>query len=258
MKVYAIFRHSVRQLAANMGPALRISLILTLIAQTTGYLLDVQGDLARYGVMLGAFGSGVFPWRSFLPWLLVSVVSGAWIGVGWCRYVLLAEQPGTILPQFRPSRVLVYLAAFVASTLLSTLAGFLLGFLSGFVLGFLQALHLIGQTAFIVLLLALVLPFGIVLALRFTLILPAAAIGEKPSLAVCWRATRGQGLHILLAAGLVILVIILFALPSAFVFQPLTAAAYAWEGVVGWVVLMLGLSLSATLYGHYVQGRPLV
>ena len=77
MKGFTIFRHSVRQLVGNTGPLLRISVVLTLIPQTVGYLLDVQGDMARYGLMLSAFGSGVFPWKSILPWLLISILCGA-------------------------------------------------------------------------------------------------------------------------------------------------------------------------------------
>ncbi|MCA3437385.1 MAG: hypothetical protein INF48_08675 [Rhodobacter sp.] len=258
MKGFAIFRHSVRQLAGNIGPALRISAVLTVILQMLGYLLDVQGDMARYGIMLGTFGSGVFPWKSVLPYFAFSLLSGCWIGVGWCRYVLMEEQPGTILPLFRPSRILAYLVALLVLILASVGAGFLLGFLTGFVLGFLKALNVIGETASTVLFVVLVLPVSIVLALRFSLILPAAAIGEKPSMTASWRATRGQGPAILVATVLVFLVIVLVALPAGFVFQPFSAPAWIWQGVIGWVTLMLGLSLSATLYGHYVQGRPLV
>ena len=258
MKGFRIFRHSVRQLVGNIGPALRISAVLTVILQMLGYLIDVQGDLARYGIMLATFGSGVFPWKSVLPYLAFSLLSGCWIGVGWCRYVLMEDQPGTILPLFRPSRIAAYLLALVVLILASVVAGFLLGFLTGFVLGFLKALNVIGETVSSVLFVVLVLPVSIVLALRFSLILPAAAIGEKPSLTTAWRATRGQGPAIFVATVLVILVIVLVALPAAFVFQPLSAPAWIWQGVIGWVTLMLGLSLSATLYGHYVQGRSLV
>ena len=257
MKGFAIFHHSVRQLAGNIGPALRISALLTAILQLLGYLLDVQGDLARYGIMLGTFGSGAFPWKSVLPYLAFSLLSGCWIGVGWCRYVLMEEQPGTVLPLFRPSRIVAYLVAWLVLTLASVFAGFVLGFLAGFVLGFLKALNMIGETASVVMFLVLVLPVILVFSLRLSLGLPAAAIGEKPSMTASWRATRGYGLAILVASVLVILVIVLVALPVGLVFQPLSAPAWIWQGVIGWVTLMLGLSLSATLYGHCVQGRPL-
>ena len=182
MKGFAIFHHSVRQLAGNIGPALRISALLTAILQLLGYLLDVQGDLARYGIMLGTFGSGAFPWKSVLPYLAFSLLSGCWIGVGWCRYVLMEEQPGTVLPLFRPSRIVAYLVALLVLTLASVFAGFVLGFLAGFVLGFLKALNVIGETASVVMFLVLVLPVILVFSLRLSLGLPAAAIGEKPSM----------------------------------------------------------------------------
>lgn len=258
VKGFAIFRHSVRQLVGNIGPALRISALLTAILQLLGYLLDVQGDMARYAIMLGTFGSGVFPLESVLPYFAFSLLSGCWIGVGWCRYVLMEEQPGTVLPLFRPSRIVAYLVALVVLILASVVAGFLLGILAGFVLGFLKALNMIGETAAIVLFFVVILSVILVFSLRLSLGLPAAAIGEKPSMTASWRATRGYGLAILVASVLVILVIVLVALPVGLVFQPLSAPAWIWQGVIGWVTLMLGLSLSATLYGHCVQGRPLV
>ncbi len=258
MKGFAIFRHAVRQLVGNIGPALRISALLTVILQILGYLIDVQGDLARYAVMLAAFGRGVFPWTSVLPYLAFSLLSGCWIGVGWCRYVLMEEQPGRILPVFRPSRIVAYLVALLVLILASVFAGFVLGFLAGFVLAFLKALNMIGETASFVMFLVLVLPVILVFSLRLSLGLPAAAIGEKPSMTASWRATRGHGSAILVASVLVILVIVLVALPAGLVFQTLSAPAWIWQGVIGWVTLMLGLSLSVTLYGYCVQGRPLV
>ena len=31
-----------------------------------------------------------------------------------------------------------------------------------------------------------------------------------------------------------------------------------WQFVTGWLVMMVSVSILTTLYGHYIEGRPLV
>jgi hypothetical protein len=42
-----------------------------------------------------------------------------------------------------------------------------------------------------------------------------------------------------------------------FVFGRIPVLAQLWQLVIGWPVMMVGLSILTTLYGHYVQKRPL-
>ena len=44
---------------------------------------------------------------------------------------------------------------------------------------------------------------------------------------------------------------------SFFIFGRIPVIAQLWQLLIGWPVMMVGLSILTTLYGHYVQKRPL-
>ena len=47
-------------------------------------------------------------------------------------------------------------------------------------------------------------------------------------------------------------------LPVLFWFPVGSLIASAWSFVSQWIVIMVGVSILTTLYGHYVEERPLV
>jgi hypothetical protein len=50
----------------------------------------------------------------------------------------------------------------------------------------------------------------------------------------------------------------LLGLPNMFLFAPGSVPGLIWQVVTQWVTVMVGASILTTLYGHYVEGRPLV
>ena len=73
-----------------------------------------------------------------------------------------------------------------------------------------------------------------------------------------WEATRGQtGTILILAVILVAFSIGLQYLASLAFTDPFSLPAIVLNGVVQWFVGMVGVSILTTLYGHFVEGRPL-
>ena len=93
---------------------------------------------------------------------------------------------------------------------------------------------------------------------RLSLSLPAAALGEPMGFGASWGATKGAGGDILVLAILSVVAAVVIDLPPAFIFPNLTILAVAWQFATGWVILMVGVSILTTLYGHYVERRPLL
>ena len=82
MKGLQIFRHSVRQVTGNLEGALRVSGVLYAVQVVIGLILGF-GMMANAQMGPGAMGSFGF---GALAVLLVAVVTGLWIAVGWHRW----------------------------------------------------------------------------------------------------------------------------------------------------------------------------
>ena len=71
-----------------------------------------------------------------------------------------------------------------------------------------------------------------------------------------WRALRAHCKPLIpLSVGLTLLQLIPELITSRLHLPPLGASAL--DLVVNWVSTMVGLSILTTLYGHYIEGRPL-
>ena len=83
-----------------------------------------------------------------------------------------------------------------------------------------------------------------------------AALGDSLSLGDAWGATNGAMGDLLVLAILAVLGSVLIDLPvlSLMNIMPL---AMTWTFVTAWIKTMVGASILTTIYGHYVEGRPL-
>ena len=95
------------------------------------------------------------------------------------------------------------------------------------------------------------------IALRISLILPAAAMGQKMKIAESWSATApisgalwGLAAMLGLLSAVVALVVGNLAAPGSGASIWLQTASYLVEGLIS-------ISILTTLYGHLVEGRPL-
>jgi hypothetical protein len=97
------------------------------------------------------------------------------------------------------------------------------------------------------------------IAMRLGTALPGVALQAGVPVFSGWDATRGQSmtivgvvlLSLVSAGGLQYLSVVAFADPASW---PAVAASI----IVQWVIMMVSVSILTTLYGHYVEKRPLV
>ena len=99
-------------------------------------------------------------------------------------------------------------------------------------------------------------PFGAVLY-RLSASLPGLALDRPTAFADGWVATTGETETILILAFFTGLIGLVLGAPLAL--MP-TGSLFAllWGGAAGWVQLMVSASILTTLYGHYIEKRPLV
>jgi hypothetical protein len=254
---WQIFVHSVRQVFGNLEGALRVSAVLTLvqviITMTIGRSL-LMDQLSLQTQML----EGNFNWPTYLMIMVLLFLLGLWIAVGWHRYVLTNEMPG-IVPRLHLDRVMGYFGksiligllvlpvVLVCSIVVTAIVAPLFRdqalaqpILFGSVIGFL-----------------IYLPVGTV-AMRLSAALPGVALEPGVSVFTGWNATAGHTLSIMGVVLLSIIAGLVLGLPNVFFFAPMSIPSLIWQFATQWVMVMVGVSILTTLYGHYVEGRPLV
>ncbi len=174
MKGWQIFVHSLRQVTGNFEAALRVSGLLYVAQTVVGLVL--LGGVATQGsgaaaMMQSGFTSGLA--LGFLLVMLVALVTGLWIAVGWHRYILLGEA-ATFIPAFRSDRMLAYFLRSLGYGAILILLAAVWGGSVGFAVGSIFSDS--GTLAIILMALLIYLPL-LVIGFRITADLPAAAIG---------------------------------------------------------------------------------
>ncbi len=242
MKGVQLFLHSVKQVFGNLGAAIRISGLLFLVQLIATLLVSRHA----MGAMEGAFGGGTL---NVILLSLLTLVSSLWIAVAWHRFVLRVEQPGAFLPAFHGGRMLAYLGYSILIGV--ALAGVVV--VMAFLVSRLAPVN--GLVMPILVSLVVFVP-AVLLALRLSPLLPAAALGDRLGIGDAWGATNGATGDLLVLAILAVLGSVLIDLPvlSLMNVMPL---AMAWTFVTAWIKTMVGASILTTIYGHYVEGRPL-
>jgi hypothetical protein len=253
MKGWQIFMHSLRQVFNNLEGALRVSAVLYVGQAVLGLLLlqtvSPWGESANPDGMRTMMMAGDFPWVSLIVVVLVAVICNLWIAVGWHRYVLTNEKPA-LLPALLGDRMWAYF-----------LRGLMIGLILipvfivvGLVVGVLAAAG--GPPLAAIAAVALAVPVWIT-GLRMSASLPGVALGVETGIGQAWNATKeDMGAFVALA---VILAVLSFAvaLVGTLAFQAI-GLGLVWDFVFGWVQLMVGVSILTTLYGHYIEKRPLM
>ncbi len=258
MLSWRIFRRAVTLIIDDLGGALRVSALPFAIFAAVSLVFAGGADMAALSDIDTSDPEAV---ASIPPGLIGGVLASAlaqlvtflWIAVAWHRYVLLREDDGGWVPRLEAGRMLGYLGR-------SLLIGLLI--LAAVTVVFVAlAAFLPGVAAALATIIAMVLTY------RLGLILPAGAIGKPITIFDAWRATLGQSATVILLALMTFGVSLLLQVPAfldagSLAGEPDAAAApgpvaVVYGLVVTWIVLMLGTSLLSTLYGHFVEDRPL-
>jgi hypothetical protein len=245
---FALLRHAIRLVLTNWRDALKISAVLYIMQAGFGVVVALGVHPAPGAVDLG----------SSLLVIAASIVQGvivSWIAVAWHRFVLLDEMPNNYVPMFNVRRVLGYIGAWLLVTLVTAAVGLA----GGAVLGILAALNaaIIAVPLGVALVICLV-----VVAYRLTLILPASSVDRRLTMRDSWEATRGSSWLVIRVTLLSLLGIIVLELPGILVAEIVKPPGpnlfvEIWATVVGWFALMVGVALLTTMYGYYVERRPI-
>ena len=255
MKAIEILIHSIRQVLGNLGVALQISAVLFLIQIGLIFALGVSG------VILGGQDPRTLPpafaWAMFAA-LIVNIVTALWIAVAWHRFVLNNERPTGLLPTFRGDRIASYfghsiLVALVIMPVLLIIVILIMPLLYQFIMRAPEP----KMWQITLGMLVIYLPLAALLT-RLSVILPAAALGTPMRLGEAWGKTSGTMLTMGILAVLVIGGGLLIDLPATLLFPTGSYLQMIWLILTYWIKVMVGLSILTTIYGHYVEGRPLV
>ena len=262
---FAMTSHAVRMLWINLQDALRLTLVPFLVVQaiTVGLPLAMIGDATitdPFQVPEGAVDiSPEMTQFAFVQILVLigSIIAGAWLAVVWHRFVLLEEYPNGYVPPFTATLVMGYVGRLIVIAVV-VLAGGLLGGTAVAVFSALAPpLAILGGIALVIAM--------VWIAVRLSVMLPAAAIGTRMSVGEAWEHTKDThpallGATILMAIFNMIILIPALLLMMIFVgFEPtgLNPAQVLINLVFGWISTMLTVSLATTLYGVAVEGRQL-
>ena len=235
----------------NLGAAIRATAVpFALLAAVPGLLLQAGlGEPPNPRTL-------EVPEISFAPILLALVIAPllfAWAAAAWHRYILLQEEP-FILPAPGLAPLLGYVWAFARVGLIAAVVGLAVAIPAGALMAGLGA-ALGPGTAWLVGLIGfgvwVVLSYGV---LRFSLVLPAAAVGRGMSLGGSWAAT-GRARDAVLVTALLsgLLQFVLQSVGGALALAGLPGLALSL--VLTWASAMIGLSILTALYGVLVEGR---
>ncbi|NDV98208.1 hypothetical protein [Salipiger sp. PrR002] len=244
MKGWRIFLHSLRMVIDNLGTALRVSLVLYLVqvaSQIATYLHPMQTDASGGPVTVIGVPALVL--------VVLAVLASLWIAVAWHRFVLTGETPRGWLPRWHGGEILGYFGR-------SIMIGLVI-FLGLMVAAIPVALISAGLPG-----LAPILVFGLVglggyLFFRLGLILPAAAVGERLSLKDAWKATKDDDGAVITLALVVIGGSLLVELPALIDDTAGSIINLVYGLVINWFATMIGISILTSLYGHFIEGRPI-
>lgn len=258
MHAFAILHTSMTGISDNRCAALKHSLLPVLIVCFTWIWL-LLGDQPPARTI-----EEVLAPRP--PLTLAKAIFGAamtllcvlWLAVGWHRFLLLGEGTVWALPRWRPGRVLAY-------------GGYLLligSAATAVLVPVFTALALVQRVLGIeddpklhplppALMLAGLVMFSLVLG-RLGLMLPAVAAGRPLGPRAALAATGSTKSTFAMLS----LLLILLAYLQHFALFLIDAILPGLAGLLLFPIaiynLLLGLSVLTTLYGHYIEGRPLV
>lgn len=257
MSTLPILRHAILQIIRQPLDVLRI---FFLPMAATFLLVKLSGlafTLSPFYLNI-AIARGQMPWGRLAVVTLVTMLIGLWAAAAWHRFILLAERPRGFWPSVPWPTYLAFVRRGLVVGVLILIIIFAASVVYGVVLGVASGItkrppgfvaHAIG--------LCLFLPI-LVQSLRLAVALPGAAIQSGHSLSGIWK--HMSDLFWTLLGLLIVLMILRYLageLLSALGLTPLTTQGLIVAGVLESLQIILSLSIVTTLYGRYIEGRPL-
>lgn len=258
-----ILSHAIGMVTRNFGAALKVSLLPYLVYIGVGALLNAsiwgtyspsEADIER---ILMTEGQGRF-WLFLAGVSIVSLFTLSWALVNWHRFVLLEERPSGWIPPLHAEQMKAYAIKAILMAALLVLIIFVMGLLLGFLMTVVPSIEFFLARSFgiVGLFVIGVLISGLYywITLRYSLALPAAAIGDKSyGLFASWRETASYFKPLY---GLSFLAVLMYSLPNLLIqigVMQTGGQIFVFTLIFGYVSLILGASVLTTLYGVIVE-----
>ncbi len=260
---FQIIRHAFSMIFGNLGQALRVSvgpyllLILAIVGVLT--LAGFPGGYATYPESSTLYRNTLDPVAAVFVFLVVvfSVFVFGWVAVAWHRFILLEEYSG-LLPKSVGLPIWRYIGLSLVLALIMFCLMFLVGFAVGAIVSIVNALRTslgLFMIEFMMTSLASYLWF------RLAIVLPAIATNNPLSIGEAWRRTGEIGKTVLaVAVALVAMnLVIQETVFTLFTNDPtIQIIQLVLQLITMWLMLMVGLSILTTIYGHLIEKRPLI
>ncbi|WP_146584481.1 hypothetical protein [Puniceibacterium confluentis] len=249
MKGWQIFTHSVRLVFTNLDQALRVSIVLYLVlaASQIATYLNPPEMVEMDGMDMPLMSPGYMSQN--LIFAILAIVASLWIAVAWHRFVLAEEYPEGWIPRWHGAHMLGYLGRSILLGLVVTIGVTVAAIPFGLIAS--------GLPPLMMLLPFVLVGLGSFLFFRLGVMLPGAALGRKITFAEAWTATRGESGTILTLALLVVGASFLIQLPTMLSGNPHSLISLIYGLVVNWFATIIGISVLTTLYGHFIENRPI-
>ena len=184
--------------------------------------------------------------------LIASMFVLSWVAVTWHRFILLEEYPA-----YFPAVTGRPIGAYFRRTAMIILQMF--GVLIPVALIVMPLMAGLLASPFVLVLLSIAVNVLISFVwLRVCISLPSVAVGEPMTSVEAWGKTRDIS-QTILGLGLV-MILLNFAAGTIvnLALAPIPVVSSMASIAVQWVSMMVGISVLTTIYGHVVEGRPLV
>ena len=258
MKGLQIFTHSLRQVTGNLEGAIRISAVPYLVQFAAGLIVTRPWNATAQMEAMVQLGMGHGPSVLLaLVNLVIALVTSIWMAVAWHRFVLKNEAPTGFIPAFRGDQILAYFLRSLGIAVICIILAIPLGMIAGFIAYPFMGPY--GPNILTIILIMLITYFPLVLiSYRLSASLPAVAVDEAGSFTAGWDATQGATGDLAVLALVSVAVFVGGSLLGLYVFGAIGILSIAWTFVFHWLVMMIGVSILTTLYGHYIEKRALV
>jgi hypothetical protein len=263
MKAVDLLIHSLRQVFGNLGGVLKVTGLLYALQVAVMFLLS-PGMMMGGGFAMGGDGMGGGMVLAGFAAAIASVVIGLWMAVAWHRYILKSELNGSPLPPFQGDRVLAYFGySLLVGLIVVPVVLVLMVLIFPILVPEMRTLDPVRimersfQLKVALVMSAFYIPLGALL-FRLSSVLPAAAIGVPLGIGQAWEKTAGSTGTMIVLAFLVAAGLFIFDLPVSLGLVQGYWPVMIWLVASNWVKWVVGVSILTTIYGHYVEGRPLV
>jgi len=247
-----IFLHAIQMVLNNLPVAIRISAVLMGV-QFAVVMLFGNAYVAP-AVAPGELPGGGSVLAAVISFAIVALTS-LMVAVAWHRFILREEVPAGPVPAINGAALVSYIIAGLILGLIVILVAIPVGIVVGLLFAPV-AISSGGEPGVVIGFLALTLTYLPIayVVYRISPILPSAALEARMPLKEAWYATGTSGAAFVVLTVVSVLAGLLLNAPAAILPGILGSV---WSFLANWVSILVGASVLTTIYGHYVEGRPL-